>query len=60
MKNLKERKENAEQDYLTTPISVLAYISGLERSNKNLFWAGFGSGVVAIVGFCIVLIYVAL
>lgn len=30
-KNLKYYKENAEEDYLTTPISVLRYIGKIER-----------------------------
>lgn len=30
-KSLKYYKENAEEDYLTTPISVLRYIGEIER-----------------------------
>ena len=30
-KDLKYYKENAEEDYLTTPISVLRYIGEVER-----------------------------
>jgi hypothetical protein len=60
MKNLKQRRTNAEEDYITTPISVLAYISHLERSNKNLFWAGLSMGATILAFVCILLIYVAL
>lgn len=31
MKDLKYYRENAEEDYLTTPISVLRYIGEIER-----------------------------
>ena len=33
---LKFRKVNAEEDYLTTPISVLAYITELEKAIEHL------------------------
>ena len=29
-------KQNAEEDYLKTPISVLRYISELEKVTKNM------------------------
>jgi len=33
-KDLKYDRENAEEDYLTTPISVLRYIGMIERSRN--------------------------
>ena len=35
-KDLKYYKENAEEDYLTTPISVLRYIGEIERRVRIL------------------------
>ena len=35
-KDLKYYRENAEEDYLTTPISVLRYIGEIERRNSKL------------------------
>ncbi len=35
MKNLKYYKNNCEENYLTTPISVLRYISELENAIKE-------------------------
>jgi hypothetical protein len=35
-KDLKYYRENAEEDYLTTPISVLRYIGELERSRNTI------------------------
>lgn len=35
MKTLLLKKENAEEDYIITPISVLAYISALEKSQTE-------------------------
>ena len=35
VKDLEYWKENAEEDYITTPISVLRYISELEKNIKN-------------------------
>lgn len=35
MENLEEYRENAEEDYITTPISVLRYISEAEIELKN-------------------------
>jgi hypothetical protein len=34
-KDLNYWKVNAEDDYITTPISVLRYISELEKQNKQ-------------------------
>ena len=35
-KNLDYYRKNAEADYMTTPISVLCYISELEKAKKEL------------------------
>lgn len=35
-KDLKYWEKNAEEDYMTTPISVLRYISELEQEIENL------------------------
>lgn len=35
-KTIEHWKANAEEDYLTTPISVLRYISELEKRNADL------------------------
>lgn len=35
-KDLKYYRENAEEDYLTTPISVLRYIGEVQRSRNIL------------------------
>lgn len=35
-KDLKYYRENAEEDYLTTPISVLRYIGEVQRSRNTL------------------------
>lgn len=35
MKNLNYYKESAEEDYTNTPISVLKYISELEKGNRQ-------------------------
>lgn len=35
-KDLKYWEANAEEDYITTPISVLKYISELEQEIENL------------------------
>lgn len=35
-KDLNYYKQNAEEDYLTTPISVLRYIGKVEQKNDNL------------------------
>jgi len=37
MKNLKYWKNNCEEDYIKTPISVLRYITELENKRKLLF-----------------------
>ena len=34
--NLKHFKNNAEENYITTPISVLRYISELEKIQKEM------------------------
>ena len=34
MKDLKYYKDNCEEDYIKTPISVLRYITELEKKNK--------------------------
>lgn len=36
MKDLKYYRENAEENYLTTPISVLRYIGEVQRSRNIL------------------------
>jgi hypothetical protein len=36
-KDLKYWEANAEEDYITTPISVLKYISELEKEVDNLW-----------------------
>jgi hypothetical protein len=35
-KDLDYYKQNAEEDYMTTPISVLRYITELEKTVKSL------------------------
>ena len=35
-KSIEHWKANAEEDYLTTPISVLRYVSELEKRNTDL------------------------
>mgnify|MGYP003658837650 FL=1 len=35
MKDLKYYKDNAEEDYIKTPISVLRYITELEEVKQN-------------------------
>ena len=35
MKDLKYYKDNATEDYITTPISVLRYITELEKNNSD-------------------------
>ena len=37
---LEQSKTNAEEDYMTTPISVLKYISDLEKEIKRLTYEG--------------------
>lgn len=44
-KDLKYYKANAEEDYITTPISVLRYITELEESAQNLVTDEVSSGV---------------
>jgi len=39
MKNLKYYRENADENYNTTPISVLKYITELEKYNDELLIA---------------------
>jgi len=36
MKDIKYWKENANEDYITTPISVLRYISELEKITETI------------------------
>jgi hypothetical protein len=38
MKNLKYWKNNCEEDYIKTPISVLRYITELENKRKKQFF----------------------
>ena len=38
MKDLKYYKDNAEEDYIKTPISVLRYITELEEVKQNKLW----------------------
>lgn len=38
MKNLKYCKNNCEEDYIKTPISVLRYITELENKRKKQFF----------------------
>ena len=39
-KDLNYYKENAEEDYIKTPISVLRYISELEKNNPRTSHCG--------------------
>jgi hypothetical protein len=48
-KDLKYYRENAEEDYLTTPISVLRYIGELERS-RNIITLLFVSVLILFLG----------
>ena len=49
-KDLKYYKENAEEDYLTTPISVLRYIGELQRHRNALIVFFIFSSVVLFLG----------
>jgi len=56
-KDLKYWRQNAEEDYLTTPISVLRYISELEKGYteekvKELLETQRGNCYVAVLGKC--------
>ena len=48
-KDLKYYRENAEEDYLTTPVSVLRYIGELERS-RNIITLLFVSVLILFLG----------
>lgn len=48
-KDLKYYRQNAEEDYLTTPISVLRYIGELERS-RNIITLLFVSVLILFLG----------
>lgn len=49
MKDLNYYKNNAEENYITTPISVLRYITELEKEvgNKQLDLCGVGKSFTA-------------
>ena len=47
--NLKYQRQNAEEDYVTTPISVLRYIGELERS-RNIITLLFVSVLILFLG----------
>ena len=49
-KDLKYYKENAEEDYLTTPISVLRYIGEVQRSRNTLIVLVSVSSVLLFLG----------
>lgn len=49
-KDLKYYRENAEEDYLTTPISVLRYIGEVERSRNTLIVLLIVSSVLLFLG----------
>ena len=54
MKDLKYYRENAEENYLTTPISVMRYIGELERyKNALLLFLIFCSVIMFFGGFFI-------
>jgi|1_EtaG_2_1085319.scaffolds.fasta_scaffold06459_7 hypothetical protein len=46
-KDLEYWKNNAEEGYITTPISVLRYISELEKAGKGAYESGFNDGASA-------------
>ena len=49
-KDLKYYRENAEEDYLTTPISVLRYIGEVQRSRNTLIVLLIVSSVLLFLG----------
>ena len=51
-KDLDYWKSNAEEDYITTPISVLRYINELEQRVKSVDLANVGGNEVACCGNC--------